>query len=174
MASTPQTRAPSRGEDGPRVGENLGAAGRHGHFRTMAWLSLPLLAVLAGVHVQWLLNPAAVVVQAQTVPAQAQIVDQRTFNGVYPCLSFEFMTCIDGHVTKSNSFPTVWPTVVPPSTVVNGTQVFMPPGIAAADLLAKPFHIYNDEFYSIIGDNPTLTIIAETETDPLFHEAVVW
>lgn len=59
-------------------------------------------------------------------------------------------------------------------TVANSTQVFMPPGIDAATLSAKPFHIYSDEFYSVIGDNPTLTLIAETESDPLFHEAVVW
>lgn len=50
----------------------------------------------------------------------------------------------------------------------------MPPGISASDLLARPFHIYHDEFYSILGQNPTLTLIAETESDPLFHEAVVW
>lgn len=58
--------------------------------------------------------------------------------------------------------------------MVNGTQIFMPPGISAADLVARPFHIYDDAFYSVIGENPTLTLIAETATDPLFHEAVVW
>lgn len=50
----------------------------------------------------------------------------------------------------------------------------MPPGVPPADLLAKPFHIYDEDFRSIIGENPTLTLIAETATDPLFHEAVVW
>lgn len=113
----------------------------------MAWVSLPSLAILAGIHIQWLLNPESVVVQAQEVPAQAQIIDQRSFN-VLP--------------------------YVPPATVVNGTQTFMPPGIAPEELLAKPFHIYDDDFYDIIGSEPTLTLIAETETDPLFHEAVVW
>jgi len=39
---------------------------------------------------------------------------------------------------------------------------------------AKPFHIYDDEFYDIIGSNPTLTLIAETDGDPLFHEATAW
>jgi gluconolactonase len=34
--------------------------------------------------------------------------------------------------------------------------------------------VYSDEFYQIIGSNPTLTLIAKTESDPLFHEAVVW
>jgi hypothetical protein len=40
--------------------------------------------------------------------------------------------------------------------------------------VAKPFHIYDDEFYSILGNNPTLTLIAEEASNPLFHEAVVW
>lgn len=114
----------------------------------MAWLSLPLLAVLASLHMQWMLNPSSVVVQAQTLPAQAQLVDQRSFN--------------------------VWPSEVPPSTVVNGTQVFMPPGVTPAELLAKPFHVYDEEFLAIIGQNPTLTLLAEEATDPLYHEAVVW
>ena len=113
----------------------------------MAWISLPALAVLAAVHIQWLLNPNSVAVQAQELPAQAQVIDQKTFN--------------------------VLPNVLP-ATVVNASQVFMPPGITPEDLSAKPFHIYDDEFHSIIGSEPTLTLIAETETDPLFHEAVVW
>lgn len=50
----------------------------------------------------------------------------------------------------------------------------MPPGISAADLAAKPFHIYHEDFYAIIGSNPSLTILAETATDPLYHEAFVW
>lgn len=41
-------------------------------------------------------------------------------------------------------------------------------------LSAKPFHVYDEEFYSIIGSDPKLTLIAETSGDPLFHEAVVW
>lgn len=113
----------------------------------MAWVSLPSLAILAAINIQWLLNPDSVVVQAQDVPAQAQVIDQRSFN--------------------------VLPTVQP-ATVVNGSQTFMPPGISPEDLLAKPFHIYDDEFLSVIGSEPTLSLIAETATDPLFHEAVVW
>lgn len=113
----------------------------------MAWVSLPSLAILAAIHIQWLLNPDSVAVRAQELPAQAQVIDQRSFN-VLP--------------------------VVQPATVVNGSQTFMPPGISPEDLLAKPFHVYDEEFHSIIGSEPTLTLIAETETDPLFHEAVVW
>jgi gluconolactonase len=53
-------------------------------------------------------------------------------------------------------------------------QVFIPPGYTEASLEDKPFHIYDDEFYAIIGDNPTLTIIASSASDPLYHEAVTW
>jgi gluconolactonase len=115
----------------------------------MAWVSLPSLALLAAVHIQWLLNPNSLAVQAQALelPAQAQLVDQRTFN--------------------------VLPNVLP-STVVNGTQVFMPPGVSPEDLMAKPFHVYDHDFLAVIGSEPTLTLIAEAETDPLYHEAVVW
>ncbi|PSR76981.1 gluconolactonase [Coniella lustricola] len=84
---------------------------------------------------------------SDAVPSLAQVVDQKSFNGEFP---------------------------VPPSTVVNGTQVFMPPGVSPDALLARPFHIYDEEFLSVIGDNPTLTLIAEQESDPLYHEAVVW
>lgn len=102
----------------------------------MALSSLPLFAALAIARVK-----------AQDVPAQAQVVDQRTWN--------------------------VLPTVLP-STEVNGSQIFQPHNMTPEDLLAKPFHIYDDEFYSIIGTDPTLTLLAETDSDPLFHEAVVW
>ncbi len=46
--------------------------------------------------------------------------------------------------------------------------------MTGASLSATPFHIYDNEFYAVIGKNPTLTLITESERDPLFHEAVVW
>ncbi|KUI59377.1 hypothetical protein VP1G_06659 [Cytospora mali] len=107
----------------------------------MAWKQLPVLAVLAGANIQ------ASLVQAQEVPTQAQVIDQRSFN----FLSY-----------------------VPPSTVQNGSQVFTPPNISEEDLLAKPFHIYDQDFYSIIGTEPTLTLLAENASNPVYHEAVVW
>lgn len=116
-------------------------------MRIMAWLSLPIFAVLASAHIESMIHPNRVVVRAQDVPAQAQVIDQKSFN--------------------------VLPNVLP-STEVNGSQVFNPPNITPEDLLAKPFHIYDEEFYSIIGMEPTLTLLAETESDPVFHEAVVW
>jgi gluconolactonase len=54
------------------------------------------------------------------------------------------------------------------------TQLFVWPGVTAESLLAKPFHIYDEEFYDVIGPNPSLTQIASSETDPIFHEAVTW
>lgn len=65
------------------------------------------------------------------------------------------------------------PTVAPPSEY-NGTSIFVPPGMTFASLEEKPFHIYDEQFLRILGSNPTLTLIAETAKDPLFHEAVVW
>lgn len=46
--------------------------------------------------------------------------------------------------------------------------------MTADSLLEKPFHIYDEEFYDVIGENPSLTTIATSESDPLFHEAVTW
>lgn len=116
-------------------------------MRTMAWISLPVFAVLAAVHIQWMVQPKAILALAQTIPPQAQVIDQKSWN----VMSY-----------------------VPPSTVANGSEAFAPPGIDEDELLAKPFHIYDDEFYAIIGTGPTLTLIAESESDPLYHEAVVW
>lgn len=48
------------------------------------------------------------------------------------------------------------------------------PGVTEESLLAKPFHIYDEEFYDVIGTNPSLTQIASSESDPIFHEAVTW
>lgn len=53
-------------------------------------------------------------------------------------------------------------------------QLFVWPGVTEESLLAKPFHIYDDEFYQVIGDNPSLTTIATSPSDPIFHEAVTW
>jgi hypothetical protein len=83
----------------------------------------------------------------QKIPEQAQVVNQKAFNVLE---------------------------TVSPNTVENATTVFVPPGLTAMQASAKPFHVYNDAFYDIIGDNPTLTLIARTDKDPLFHEAVVW
>ncbi|KAF2029745.1 levo-lactonase [Setomelanomma holmii] len=84
---------------------------------------------------------------AQNVPAAAQIIDQKTFN----VLDF-----------------------VPPPAEANDSTIFVWPGVTQESLLAKPFHIYDDEFYDVIGANPSLTTIATSASDPIFHEAVTW
>lgn len=53
-------------------------------------------------------------------------------------------------------------------------QVFVWPGVTQESLTAKPFHIYDPEFYDVIGADPSLTLIATSDTDPIFHEAVTW
>ncbi|KAK5993096.1 Lactonohydrolase oryL-like protein [Cladobotryum mycophilum] len=63
---------------------------------------------------------------------------------------------------------------VPPPDVANGTTIFIPPGSSIESLFERPFHIYHPDFLDIIGSNPTLTLIAQDDTNPLFHEAVVW
>lgn len=82
------------------------------------------------------------------VPEQAQVIDAKSFN--------------------------VLPTVLP-VTVANGSSYFfIPPGQTLDTLTEKPFHVYHDSFYDVIGSNPTLTLIASGGEDLLFHEAAVW
>ncbi|KAJ5860288.1 SMP-30/Gluconolaconase/LRE-like region [Penicillium soppii] len=81
------------------------------------------------------------------VPDQAQIIDQRVFN------------------VLNNTRP---------PAEFNATNVFVPPGSTGDSLTERPFHVYDEEFLKIIGKGPTLTRIAHSSKDPLFHEAVVW
>lgn len=48
------------------------------------------------------------------------------------------------------------------------------PEVSETSLTDRPFHVYDPEFYDIIGSDPSLTLLATSETDPIFHEAVVW
>ncbi|KAM0257011.1 hypothetical protein ACHAQJ_004604 [Trichoderma viride] len=64
--------------------------------------------------------------------------------------------------------------VVPPENVSNITSIFIPPGSTMESLKERPFHAYHPDFMRILGPNPTLTLIADSGTDPLFHEAVIW
>ncbi|KAH7200949.1 hypothetical protein BKA60DRAFT_601118 [Fusarium oxysporum] len=84
---------------------------------------------------------------AAKLPSTAQIIDQKSFN-----------------VLKD----------VPPPAVANDSLVFTWPGVTEESLLEKPFHVYDEEFYDVIGKDPSLTLIATSDTDPIFHEAVVW
>ncbi|KAF5561680.1 lactonohydrolase [Fusarium napiforme] len=84
---------------------------------------------------------------AAKLPSTAQIIDQKSFN-----------------VLKD----------VPPPAVANDSLVFTWPGVTEESLVEKPFHVYDEEFYDVIGKDPSLTLIATSDTDPIFHEAVVW
>ncbi|EXJ67013.1 gluconolactonase [Cladophialophora psammophila CBS 110553] len=84
---------------------------------------------------------------AQSNSSQILVVDQKSFNVLKP---------------------------VPPPSQSNLTTIFVPPGVTLQQALAKPFHVYDESFLEIIGPNPTLTLIASTSSNPLFHEAVVW
>ncbi|KAI0621142.1 Lactonase [Pyrenophora tritici-repentis] len=96
-----------------------------------------------------LLAVSAAVAQAwaQKLPAAAQVVNQKSFN------------VLDN---------------VPPPTVQNASNLFYWPGVTEESLQAKPFLVFDDEFYDVIGPNPSLTTIASSDSDPLFHEAVTW
>ncbi|CAG9994596.1 unnamed protein product [Clonostachys byssicola] len=54
------------------------------------------------------------------------------------------------------------------------STLFIPPGTTLESLLEKPFHVHHQDFLDIIGLNPTLTKIADSGTNPMFHEAPVW
>ncbi|KAK1456159.1 D-lactonohydrolase [Colletotrichum cuscutae] len=90
---------------------------------------------------------AQVAAAQRALPAKAQIIDQKSFNVLE---------------------------VVPPPSEFNASSEFLWPGVTHESLTEKPFHIYDPEFYDIIGSDPSLTLIATSETDPIFHEAVVW
>ncbi|KAG5803080.1 hypothetical protein H9Q74_012308 [Fusarium xylarioides] len=87
------------------------------------------------------------VIDPAKLPATAQIIDQKSFN-------------VLEHV--------------PPPKEANATTRFLWPGVSYESLTERPFHIYDAEFLDIIGSNPTLTLLATSEKDPIFHEAVVW
>ncbi|KAK7953725.1 lactonohydrolase [Apiospora saccharicola] len=118
-------------------------------FTTLVGIPMAVAALLVGILLPLGLNPFSHWAAAATppVPSSAQVIDQRQFN--------------------------VLDQVLPPSQA-NATTLFIWPGVTEESLKAKPFHIYDDEFYEVIGSNPTLTLLAQSDKDPLFHEAVVW
>ncbi|KAK3489050.1 uncharacterized protein B0T23DRAFT_362257 [Neurospora hispaniola] len=90
---------------------------------------------------------ATATAQGNNVPAQAQVINQKSFNVLGD---------------------------VPPPPVANYSTLFIPPGTTKDSLFEKPFHIYDEEFLDIIGANPTLTLLKSSGTNPMFHEAAVW
>ncbi|KAM0214250.1 hypothetical protein ACHAQI_003875 [Fusarium lateritium] len=89
----------------------------------------------------------ATTIDPKKLPATAQIIEQKSFN-------------VLEHV--------------PPPKEANATTRFLWPGVTYESLTKRPFHVYDSEFLDIIGHDPTLTLIATSDTDPIFHEAVVW
>ncbi|KAM5349839.1 hypothetical protein ACJ41O_006344 [Fusarium nematophilum] len=104
-----------------------------------------LTVLAAGILAHSGLGPSGVL--AAKLPAAAQIIDQKVFNVLED---------------------------VPPPAQANDSTVFLWPGVTQESLTAKPFHVYDEEFYDVIGKDPSLTLIATSDTDPIFHEAVVW
>ncbi|KAI2472989.1 calcium-dependent phosphotriesterase [Annulohypoxylon bovei var. microspora] len=112
----------------------------------MASLSVALVALVAGV----LSSPTAnsQPLSTRQLPEQAQVIDWKSFN--------------------------VLPTVLPPTQANASTFFFIPPGLDLESMKDKPFHIYDDEFLDVLGPNPTLTVIAYSGDNLLFHEANTW
>jgi gluconolactonase len=101
------------------------------------------------------------------VPSQAQVVNQlaaTVLDYVPPPLQAN-ATSVGGFYTS---------TLARLTFILGFLQLFIPPGSTLESLMAKPFHIYDDSFYDIIGTNPTLTLLADGSSTLLFHEAVVW
>lgn len=100
------------------------------------------------------------------LPEKAQIIDQKSFL-VLP----EVLPPTEANATTVSH---VIHTIVRTFTNLC-LQKFLWPGVTEESLLEKPFHIYDPEFYDVIGSNPSLTQIAESaDGDILFHEAVTW
>ena len=127
------------------------------HFTPiMVYGSAALLVGLAAIQ----LGPGqSTLAHAAEVPTQAQVISPKSFavlDTVLPPDQANVSTVSPKHPCTADLQPFAWP------------------GTSVEELKAKPFHIYDDEFYAIIGDNPTLTLVAATDGDPLFHEATAW
>ncbi|OAQ99038.1 hypothetical protein LLEC1_04594 [Akanthomyces lecanii] len=92
-------------------------------------------------------NNAIQALGALNLPAQAQAIDSARFASM--------------------------PSVAAPSEY-NGTTIWVPPGTTRQGLRDRPFLVFDPELLEIIGHEPKLAVVAESEKDPLFHEAVVW
>lgn len=80
LVSSPQktTAAAAAAPPKPRPSEPA----RTSRYSIMTWTTVPALALVAAINVQWLLNPKTVAVSAQDVPAQAQVINQASWNGM--------------------------------------------------------------------------------------------
>ncbi|TQS33442.1 hypothetical protein Golomagni_06214 [Golovinomyces magnicellulatus] len=105
--------------------------------------------------------------------AASDSIRNLSFSGIMT--GFAPLSSLNLHVPEqAQLFDSAQYAVIGEYSEYNGRDVYVPPGKTLKQMVDKPFHIYDQEFLRILGPNPTLTLIAETETDPLFHEAVVW
>ncbi|KAF4993112.1 hypothetical protein FGRMN_6727 [Fusarium graminum] len=128
---------------------------RQKETKSLAWhtviLAVGVLAIGVSIPVTLRLldktQAKTAIIDPNKLPLTAQIIDQKSFN------------VLDR---------------VPPQSEANATTEFLWPGVTHESLTKRPFHVYDPEFLDIIGRDPTLTLIATSDTDPIFHEAVVW
>jgi gluconolactonase len=103
--------------------------------------------------------------QNASLPDSAQVIDQKSL----AVLETVDPPSVQNLSSVSENFPR--------STggrILNPHQVFLPPGITSQDASSKPFHVYDEAFLELLGSNVSLTLIASSAKDPVFHEAVVW
>ena len=62
-------------------------------------------------------------------------------------------------------------TRVPPPSEFTWDSIFLPPGIDLATAKKSPFHVYHPDFYKVIGEDPRLALVLETEGYYSAHEA---
>ncbi|KAI7927540.1 levo-lactonase [Pyricularia oryzae] len=149
-AAAAEDRSPQKASPPPRQvqeeapGDLADLDPTNGLLAKLIMYSAPVIVAAAAAV---LLGQSGSSVHAQNLPPNSQFINQKEFNAL----------------------PSV-----PPVTVFNATGIFIPPGQTAESMQVKPFHVYDEEFINILGINPTLTLLGETESDPVFHEAVVW
>ncbi|KAM5378160.1 hypothetical protein ACJZ2D_004618 [Fusarium nematophilum] len=149
-----QRRSPShesgdvKYKDQPKNDSRQGNASssRYLNTTTMA-ISVLALGVLVPLSLGFFSKEVHASSAGRPLPKAAQIINQKSFN--------------------------VLEEVLPPSKA-NATTEFLWPGVTHKSLTERPFHVYDPEFYDIIGKDPSLTLLATSDTDPIFHEAVVW
>ncbi|KAJ9096465.1 hypothetical protein QFC21_005287 [Naganishia friedmannii] len=65
------------------------------------------------------------------------------------------------------------PTVPPPS-IFNYSSIFLPYNLTLAEAKSRPFHVYDPEFYAVIGANPKLSRVFGNPDYAAAHGAAVY
>ncbi|WVQ79910.1 hypothetical protein IAT38_002011 [Cryptococcus sp. DSM 104549] len=173
MTSYDDSGLHGRGAKGKTLPPPLGSTGpsKSTGARGQEWLGKALFGALA------MMAGAAVVVAGSNIWGSGAGAGAGSLAGLAKVKPVKSFAKRDGtprfaQVISPKSFA-VLDTVQAPSAF-NGSSLFVPPGSTEDSLKEKPFHIYDDSFYDVIGSDPTLTLLSDAGTDPLFHEAVVW